>query len=246
MKAVSSSFRDGIATPADNAANLLAVCQHDPAVPNTVVNKDIDYFRTIGRPTSLDFDVNTAAASSDETDIFALQSNLYAHQLPDTLQNSTMKGTEQNKDTGEQKFMDMRSIAAKRSVAQNSYSEIAAMKAKGQTTVALTATYLRAALLEMGISAADAAKLIGENPSYYAQMEILTKRIFQRPEFFVDLYDKPANIERKSVALQAISVMQRRDIFKSQLRLESMISLLLELDAEKEQEAVQNEGSAIK
>ncbi|MDB5492521.1 MAG: hypothetical protein JWO78_2370 [Micavibrio sp.] len=233
----------------DNTAGLAAVCQHDAAVPLDILNKDISFFRTVGRPVNIDinFASTTGNASSDQNDVFALQSNLYAHNLPETLQKGVMsQGSEQKKDTGEQKYMDMRSIIAQRSVAENSFNEIAALKAQGQTSVAMTATYMRAALQEMGISAADATRLLGENPSYYAQMEVLTRRMFQRPEFFVDLYDKPANVERKSVALQAISVMQRRDIFKSQLRIESMISLLLELEAAHQQETAQNVSAGIK
>lgn len=239
----------------DNAAGLGAVCQHDAAVPNDTLNKDIDFFRTMGRPTNLNIDFSSTAgtASNDATDIFALQSNLYAHELPGTQQNKSMKGFNQDKDTGEQAYLNIRAIAAKRSVAENSFNEIAALKAQGpmpqqggQDPVDLSAPYLRAALQEMGISAADATKMIGTNPSYYAQMEILTRRMFQRPEFFVDLYDKPANIERKSVALQAISIMQRRDIFKSQLRTEAMVSLLLELAAAREQEAVQSQVAGVK
>lgn len=224
----------------DNTNGLQAVCQHDAAVPNTTLNKDIDYYRTVGRASNLDINLTNPAITNDETDVFALQSNLYGHQVPETYQAGSLKGNSDVVDAALQKYLDMRSITAKRSVAENSYNEIASLKAVGQTSVALTASYLRAALLEMGISNADATAMIGENPSYYAQMDILTRRMFQRPEFFVDLYDKPANVERKSVALQAISVMQRRDILKSALRTEAMMSLLLELDVAREQDAVEN------
>lgn len=224
----------------DNNNGLQTVCQHDAAIPNTVLNKDIDYYRTVGQHINLDINLNNPDITSDETDVFALQSNLYAHDVPQTYQAADMRGNSADADSALQKYLDMRAIAAKRSVAENSYSEIAALKATGQTSVALTAQYLRAALLEMGISNEDAIRIIGENPSYYAQMEVLTRRMFQRPEFFVDLYDKPANIERKSVALQAVSVMQRRDIFKSALRTESMMSLLLELSLVREQDAILN------
>ena len=62
-----------------------------------------------------------------------------------------------------------------------------------------------------------------------------------RPEFFVDLYDKPANVARKNVALQAISLMQRRDLFKSSLRSESILSAIIELELINAQEVVQNQ-----
>lgn len=225
----------------DNTAGLAAVCKHDNAVPTDRLNRDIDFFRTVSRPMNLDLNLSNGAVTEDEKDVFALEANLYSHELQDPVEPGKMKD-----DSALQAYLDTRSIIAKRSVAESSFQAIAAMKSTGQTSVALTGQYLKAALLEMGISDADATKMLGDNPSYYTQMEILTKRMFQRPEFFVDLYDKPVNVERKSVALQAISLMQRRDIFKSALRTEAMLSLLLELDVMKEQEAVENQVKRLK
>lgn len=187
----------------------------------------------------LNFDSGAGTATNDANDIFALEANLYAHEIPDPVNAPSLK----RGSTTQEAYLDTRSIVAKRSVAENSFQAIAAMKSQGETgTATKTATYMRAALTELGLSAVDAAKLMGDNPSYYAQMELLTRKIFQRPEFFVDLYDKPANIERKSVALQAISLMQRRDLFNSALRTEAMLSILLELDLIKAQDAVQDEA----
>ena len=71
-------------------------------------------------------------------------------------------------------------------------------------------------------------------------MNILTKLIYQRPDFYADLYDTKANVERKSVALQAIKLMQNFDRWDSMLRQESMLSLWLELDLKKYQDRVQD------
>ena len=76
--------------------------------------------------------------------------------------------------------------------------------------------------------------------SYYAQMEILAKRIYQRPEFYTNLYDKPANVKRKAAALQAIGMMLERDIYDSYLRSEAILSLILEARVTEEQASVEN------
>ena len=76
--------------------------------------------------------------------------------------------------------------------------------------------------------------------SYYAQMEILAKRIYQRPEFYTELYDKPANVKRKAAALQGISMMLERDIYDSYLRSEAIMSLILEARVAEAQSNVEN------
>lgn len=234
-------FRERYCDRRDNGQNLSNVCEHSATVSLDALNKDVDFYRTVGKPTNLNIDFNDPVVTDDEVDVFALESNLYAHDIGDPISAALLK-----KEGVRNAYLTQRAIAAKRSVAQNSFQSIAAMKSSGQTSVALTGQYLQAALEEIGISADDAQALIGDNPSYYAQMDVLTKKIFQRPEFFVDLYDKPANVERKSVALQAISVMQRRDLFKSALRSEAMLSVLLELELGEVQDSVQNELDRLK
>ena len=69
--------------------------------------------------------------------------------------------------------------------------------------------------------------LIGENPSYYSQLEVLAKRIYENPDFYANLYDSPANISRKSVAMKAVEMMVDRALFESELRQEMIMSVLL-------------------
>src|SRR5690606_33409400 len=90
-----------------------------------------------------------------------------------------------------------------------------------------TREYLGAILAELGTPAEEIYELIGEHPSFYAQLEILTKKIYQNPDFYAGLYDKPANVARKSVALRAIELMLDRAIYESQLRREMASSVLL-------------------
>ncbi|HEY8192131.1 MAG TPA: hypothetical protein VIG74_06880, partial [Alphaproteobacteria bacterium] len=82
--------------------------------------------------------------------------------------------------------------------------------------------------------------LIDETPSYQARMELLTKKMYMDPVFYTNLYDKPANVDRKGAALRAIGLMQDMDMFKSRLRNEMALSVLLELEIQTYQESVDN------
>jgi len=72
-------------------------------------------------------------------------------------------------------------------------------------------------------------------------MEILTKKLYQSPKFYSDLYDKPANVLRKDVAIQAAELMQKRDIYRSLLRSEITLATMLETALLSEQENLKNE-----
>ena len=71
-------------------------------------------------------------------------------------------------------------------------------------------------------------EILGERPSYYAQMEVLTKKIYQSPNFYTNLYDKPANVKRIGASIDAITIMNQRDRFESLLRREMLTSVLVE------------------
>jgi hypothetical protein len=88
---------------------------------------------------------------------------------------------------------------------------------------------MRGVMTQMGLSAAEATRLLGTNPSYFAQMEVLTKKIYQDPAFFADLYDKPANTQRQRGAMKGISLQQQRDLLDVLHRREMLLSALLEL-----------------
>lgn len=235
-----AQFRRLYCDPNDNNRGLGSVCQGSPQARR---NKDIDYTRTVANPLTLNINFSDGNMTPDEEDLLALSKNLFSHEV---FEQPIAEAKLRDNETNQQAYLDMRSIVAKRSVAENSFQAIAAMKSNGVSDAAQTRQYLAAVLEELGVPQADALEMIGENPSYYAQMEILTKTLLQRPQFFVDLYDKPANVARKGVALQALALMQDRDTFKSTLRSESMLSLILELQVMKAQEATQNEINRLK
>ena len=244
-------FREKFCDPTNNNNSLGLLCEHDQDndLSNSTyrsssdgigasdiqrMNKDIDYLRTIDNKWTLDIDFTNTDLTDDEEDVLALADNLYGHEVflrppgPDLLASGP-----NNFPAIAQSFMDARAAVAKLSVAKNSFDSITSMKAKG---TAGSRDSLKLILEELGVTDSDDIdQLLGattgasDGPSYYAQMEVLTKKIYQNPDFYTNLYDKPANVERKRVAMQAIGLMQKYDLYKSYLRYEAALSVLLEL-----------------
>lgn len=232
----------------DGAPNsgLELVCA--AAVANNTLNKDVDFYRTVSANRTIALDVFNAPVDTDEPEIFALANNLYGHE---PLRNMTSSLLSQKNQKNRELYTDIRSIIAKRSLAENSFNTIVSMKAMGAPPsatgagAAVTREYMEALLSELGIDADEAEEFLGEKPSYLAQMEVLAKKIYQRQSFYIDLYDKPANIERKKAAMQAIGLMLDRDIYNSYLRSEAMMSMLLELQIIPAQTRVENDMGRI-
>ncbi len=227
------------------------------------INRDIDYTRLIEEPRTLDVDFTNNKLDSenpfivtepgDEEDIIALSKNLYGHRVL----SRDISGVLMKSENARKLYLALRSIAAKRGVAQASFNAIVGMKSSGTTdkdssdviiypanpTVSTPSTRLlkqtrryMAAIMHQLLPAtetlgvetgANIFDLIGYSPSYYAQLEILAKRIYQNPDFYANLYDTPANVSRKKVAMMAIELMVDRAIYESQLRREMNVSVLL-------------------
>jgi len=248
-------FKTTYCDKADNNNGLGNLCEG--GADKKRFNKDIDYVRTLAAPTTLEINhTDGGAPSDDEEDLFALSANLYGDRTFHKV-NAKQLGEDRTKQrdiTRPQKnYMDMRAFLAKRSVAENSFNAIAALKSEGTEG---SKDYLMAILEELGISTqrgtntgpgidnrSDAERMLGEKPSYYAQMSVLGKKIYQNPDFYTNLYDKPANVERKQVAMQAIGLMQKFDLFKSYLRQEASMSVLLELAIIDLHDPLKNEGN---
>ena len=185
-------------------------------------NIDIDYTRLIEQKRTLE--TEDSKLSDDMTDVIALANNLYGHDL------LTRQFTDNalETDAGQLQYFQLRSVAARRNVAQNSFNSIAAMKTAGSDDLENNAApFMHRILQESGITANHAEELLGKNPSYYAQLELLSKKMYQNSNFFANLYDKPANVQRKATALKATDLMLDRSIFESELRQEMLLSVLL-------------------
>ena len=247
LKSRIKQFSEKFCDQADNNNGLSLMCPNPPKGDKKErINKDIDYARTVDSKWTLNVDFTDKDLTDEEEEIFALASNLYGHDVArpnDTALDDIFGKTITDK---QEKYLTLRSLLAKRSVAENSFNAIVGMKSSGTPG---SKDYLVAVMEELGVSKTDTNgggsqtdmdRILGENPSYYAQMEILTKKLYQNPEFYTNLYDKPANVGRKEVALQAIGLMQKFDLFKSHLRSEASLAVLLELQVEKLQGNVEN------
>lgn len=234
-------FKKRYCSRVDDGGAVADLC--DGSTPE-LTGKDIDFTRAVDHAATLKIDFSDMQApTDDEIDALALANNLYAHDLMLRLPPGAMR-TRSNQDEA----LDVRSVIAKRSVAEQSFNTLIGMKAQSSAEKgAETGKYMKVIMKQLGVeNAEDLDALVGDRPSYYAQMEVLTKKIYQQPDFFADLYEKPANTDRKKVAMQAIGLMQDFDTWQSYLRTEAMLSLVLELELVKTQKDVQNKITALK
>lgn len=246
----------------DNNGGLKSLCEtadgtgaQDPKR----MNMDIDYTRAMDVPWTIDVDFTDNQLTDQESDVFALANNLYSFDIFSVM---TQYRQEQIADApinvAHAAYLNARAMMAKRSVAENSFNAIMSMKSAG---TAGSRDFLEAILRDLGVSDTaqngqsidDVTRMLGYSsqnndaigPSYYAQMEVLTKKIYQNPDFYTNLYDTPANVERKQVAMQAIGLMQKFDLFKSYLRTEASLSVLLETSVEEIQNQAEDRLSKV-
>jgi hypothetical protein len=233
--------------PSDNSGNLDLLCRRSANDPN-LYNRDINYAETVARPMTLDLNLTEPPNSSeDEQALFALTATLFSNDLYNAVKAEALvnEDGEPDYEYGVKAYMDARAVIAKRSVAVNSISSIAAMKAQSGEEAE---PFIYALIKEMSPDEGEAAlaveeirAYIGDNPSYYAQMKVLSKILYQRPQFYVDLYDKPANVQRMAVAIQAATLMRKRDLYRSYLRSEMTLAVMLETALQNEIRLINNE-----
>ncbi len=229
---------DTYCRPTDNGGFLNILCK---ATKKERMNMDVDYTSAMENKLTLNLNFSDGKESDvteDEENILSLGTNLFAHDVIKKIPIGNLGKSPQDIYDMAYYYLDYRAIAAKRGVAQNSFAAIAALKAEGDESENATGPFLKAILTEAGVNPNDIEKRLGKNPSYFAQMEVMTKDIYQNPQFYSDLYDKPVNIERKSAALQAIELMQDRDIYQSLMRSEAVLATLVETLLAKEHERI--------
>jgi hypothetical protein len=235
-----NQFINVFCNPKDNADGLALLCGKGGVKTQYIM--DVDFTSALENKLTLDMNLMSGVVSPDQQNIFALNANLFSHQvlypMPDRI---LADGYRKLRDIMSD-HIRQRAIAAKRSVAQNTFSALAAMRASGSGE---NAPFLKATIRELGVNASDVTAYLGGSPSYFAQMEVLTKKIYQNPQFYSNLYDKPINVERKGVAMQAIGIMQDRDIYDSLIRSEAVLATLLETLMHKEHERISSSIGAI-
>jgi hypothetical protein len=209
-------------------------------------NKDIEITRSLYSPLTLKLNFSPSEVGNmtpDEQNIFALANNLFAHDLPVNMEKADFeKMTSDSGDEAQNKIeqlMAYRSLTAKRNIAQNSFAALASMKAEGSNG---STTHLKAMIAELGLDGAAQDALLGQKPSYNAQMEILTRKLYQSPSFYANLMESNPNIARQQTAMEGIGLMQDRDIYESLRRSEMVLSTLLEMYVMQEQDRLKDKG----
>ncbi|MAE52058.1 MAG: hypothetical protein CMH27_09635 [Micavibrio sp.] len=239
-------FKSVYCDPNDNNGSLWEMCRGvsndtttNPSPSGTPAqrnryNKDIDYFSTFYRPLTLDVDYLDDQFTEKEEDIIALAKNLYWPKV------ENLPAADKYNDAFEKSyrlFFSTRSLTSKYNVAHNSFATIVGMKSRSDDTIpdasapaSLTGQAYMKALLQndFNLTNAEIDEMLGDNPSYYAQMDFLTKKLYQNPNFYTALYDKPANVDRINATLESFKLMHGRDRFESLLRQEMLTSMLVE------------------
>lgn len=218
----------------DNNNGLALMCGTDPQrsfedIPRDArKNRDIDFLNTFIQPSTLDFGVGTAAEDikPGQQDIISLAHNLYGHQQLAGRQTDNQL----NSNAGQGVYLKIRSVVASRGVAQNSYAAIAGLKSQGSGG---SKAYMNAVYRELGMTEAQAQSNLGEQPSYYAQMDVLTKKLYQNPNFYANLMEGKTNVARQSGAMEGLELMQDRDIYLSMKRSEMLLAMMVQMQTRK-------------
>jgi len=219
----------------ENNSGLTGLCQVATPVSNLNYDRDVDFTRTADNEATLNVDFTNTSLTFDESNVIGLGHYLYGHRQP----SKRISYADMDESAGSSGlYREYRSVIARRAAAQNSYNTFAAMKAAGSGA---SDTYMKEVLAQLGLSGAEAdiyigdkdSKTVAAKSSYSAQMEILTKRLYQNPAFYANLMESKTNVRRTSAAIQGVGLMQGRDIYRSMERSEMLLAIMVELEARK-------------
>lgn len=224
-----TAYLDKFCSPDDNGQQNQLICNNKD---KERMNADINYTQTIGAPLTIPLNMMDGTTKPEEENLFMLMDYLFMNNRSPWVSKTVI-----NTRAFREPYQNMRSLTAMRSVAQNSFAHIIGEKTESpENSDESNAPFIKSLMKEMGVKDDEIERTIGKNPSYYAQMEVLTKKIYQDPKFIVNLYDKPTNVKRLKAAMTAIKLMQDRDIHNALMRREMLMSMLLELQLRQEQQ----------
>lgn len=241
-----NQFLNRYCNPAHSGGELSSICGASNAAFR---DNDISIVRMIDQNKTLDINLTDGVLTDDEQDIIALMNNLYSYRLSPLLSLGDLRNVN-NPET----LLNLRSLQAARSIPRNSFAHIIGTKSAGTGSREST-QFISQIVQSMGLDQdagsannggginglfpilspastgangdISASFNLGDNPSYDAQMEVLTKTIYQDPNFVTSLIDKPENIKRQEVAILASKLMIDRDIHQALQRRELLISAIL-------------------
>lgn len=216
---VLNNFKGKYCSVKDNNTFLDGYCKTATATSDQLYNRDVDFTRVFDVPLTLDADFSDETLTKDKQSVIALFDNL--SMTPPVMSSEGSAFDPRNNSDATQ---DIRSLSAMKTVTANSFAALVGDKVKSTSQ---STSYMKEMIRQLGLDATAAEKLLGANPSYFAQMEVLTKKLFQNPAFYANLYDSEANIDRQRVAMKAIELQQDRDFLESLRRREMLLSVLL-------------------
>lgn len=207
----------------DNYNRHIASICTAPDVMRPFENADIDFTSMLDVPLTLNVDLLDGESQPDEEALVSMAANLYWSEGAPIYPADIME-----RDYHE--YLDLRHMTAMSNVAHNSFASLVAAKSQAPVDAGITGggEFMKAYLKQFGLDDSEVRTLLGENPSYYAQMDFFAGKMLQLPGFYTNLYDKPANVARMETSLQAIKNMQLRDTYKSAVRREMLYALLIE------------------
>lgn len=208
------------------------------------VNNDINfpYFFATREGNNIDFTdkADFALGTPDqqvltdgERDLFYLTHNLF-NSNTGKISETVIKDQD-----GQRLVTDLRSLQAIRNVAKNSFAVLVGNKSGGSSEGNNVHLVRILQTLGAGNTADYYGTGNGVGVSYDGAMEALTKKMYQDPGFYANLYDSPENVQRQKAAIKAIQLMQGWDIVKALHRREMLLSMLIEVKLRREQRRVE-------
>lgn len=195
-----------------------------------LTNLDIDYTRLV--------DTKSTITEAEDEAVVPMMNNLFSSRTFNPVKFSATGDNTNSQDV----LMEQRALIAKRSVAENTFQAIVARRSENKGSggnISASMENIKALLKTMGITDdSEVVNYLTKNPSYNAQMEVLTKRAYQDEGFYKNLMDNPTNLSRQYAAMQSFGLMQQRDIYDSIQRSEVLLSLIVEMELEKYQDRV--------
>jgi len=134
-------------------------------------------------PGTIDVDLIDGVEAEDEEDVIALAKHLY---WPTVIN----FGPEDELNRKPESVLDLQRATALKNIAHTSYSNLVALKARAETppsggsTVEPGWTFMKTLMRDFGVSDTEIESMIGVQPSYWAQMDVLTKKMYQLPSFY--------------------------------------------------------------
>ncbi len=222
------NFKDTYCNVNDNAKGLKFLCK-DTTSTNERKNKDVNITQTLFTEQTLNADFVTPDANNntDGQDILAFSTNLFAPELNPDIARLNLATPDGQPKEGAFLYMDLRSIMAKRSVAEDTFSAVVSERVSGEDTI--DQSFLRRLVVDLGVAEDEIDLLLGKNPSYYAQRKVLSSYIFENPKFYTQLYESPANVLRKNTAIKTLSLALEDDFFDRQIEAEATLATILEV-----------------